>query len=94
MADILCKPSGTFTEVRPMNGRNYTSNEIYSYIGEPIAFLIMPNSNRLVVYNHEGKERNMLPNRIATGWMVSTGAKDYICGNALLIDAVFFKPIS
>lgn len=90
MADIYARANGSYREVSPMNGQCYTLLELQAYVGGYIEIVELFN-NRLLVVNEEGKMHGLPHNAIATAWMVATGRKDYVAGDALLVDAKNIK---
>lgn len=83
MSDILIK-DGTKRPIAPMNGTDYSLKEMQNYVGGPIETLRV--GEKIMVVNEEGKIRNMIPNRVASGMIIMDGCLDYICGPAMLIE--------
>ena len=90
MSDVLAKCTGTLQPIRPMNGESYTLTEMQHYVGGYIETVNVGNGKVLVV-DEEGKLKGKLPNRIATGWLQEEGIRDWVAGDAMLIDRKHIK---
>lgn len=84
MSDVIATTAGVMKPVQPMNGKCYSLTELQHYVGGYIETVSL--GNKVLVVDEEGKVKNKLPNKIATGWIITSGYNDYICGDAMLID--------
>lgn len=73
-----------------MNGESYTLQELQHYVGGHIETVNVGNGKVLIV-DDEGKQKEKLPNRIATGWLRVEGIHDWVAGDAMLIDRKHIK---
>lgn len=89
MSDVLVTSTGEMKAIMPMNGRDYSLQEIQSYVGGYIETLKV--GQKLLVMDEEGKLKGKLPNRIATGWVLQEGINDYVCGDVMLIERSHIK---
>lgn len=76
--------------IRPMNGETFSLEEMQHYVGGYIETVNLGGGKVLIV-DKEGKMKGKLPNRIATGWVISSGMQDWIAGDAMLIDRTHIK---
>lgn len=90
MSDILVKNTGTMQEIKPMNGSDYSLQELQHYVGGYIETVHL-GADKLLIVDEEGKVKNKLPNRIATGWLIANGIHDWVAGDAVLIDEKHLK---
>lgn len=85
MIDVWVKNTGTMQEIKPMNGSDYSLRELQHYVGGYIEKVHL-GVDKLLIIDEEGKIKNKLPNRIATGWLIAGGIHDWVAGDAVLID--------
>lgn len=89
MSDVLVTSTGGMKAIMPMNGRDYSLQEMQSYVGGCIETLKV--GQKILVMDEEGKLKGKLPNRIATGWVLQEGINDYVCGDVMLIERSHIK---
>lgn len=90
MSDVLVKSSGMMREIAPLNGKHYTLQEITHYIGGYMEIVHVGNG-KVLIMDEEGKIKGKLPNRTATGWLLTEGINDWIAGDVILIDRKHIK---
>lgn len=90
MGDVLVTSSGTMREIGPKNGKHYTLRELQHYVGGYIERVNVGNGKALIM-DEEGKLKGKLPNKIATGWLLTEGINDWIAGDAILVDRKHIK---
>lgn len=90
MSDVLVTSSGTMREIGPMNGKHYTLGELQHYVGGYIE-TVNVGDGKVLIMDEEGKQKGKLPNKIATGWLLTEGINDWIAGDAILIDRKHIK---
>lgn len=90
MSDILVNNTGTIREIKPMNGSDYSLQELQHYVGGNIETIEL-GADKLLIVDEEGKIKNKLPNRIASGWLIARGIQDWVAGDAVLIDEKHLK---
>lgn len=76
MSDILVKNTGTIREIKPMNGSDYSLQELQHYVGGNIETIEL-GTDKLLIVDEEGKIKNKLPNRMATRWLNVKGIHDW-----------------
>lgn len=64
MTASLYKTDGTIEEVSPKNGKSFTLDELYTFVGSPIDIRYLPSGKQLVV-NDEGALTPLEPNEKA-----------------------------
>lgn len=90
MSDVLVTSSGTMRDIEPMNGEYYKLRELQHYVGGYIETVNVGNG-KVLIMDEEGKLKGKLPNKIATGWLLTEGINDWIAGDAILIDRKHIK---
>ena len=89
MSDVFVTTCGTMRNIAPMNGKDYTLCELQSYVGGLVETVRL--GEKVLVVDEEGKLKGKPVNRIATGWLQTSGIADYIVGDAMLIDRTHIK---
>lgn len=77
-------------EIKPMNGSDYSLQELQHYVGGYIETIRL-GMGKLLIVDEEGKIKNKLPNRLATDWLIVHGIPDWVAGDAVLIDEKHLK---
>lgn len=91
-AAILIKCDGTATGIVPVNGRDFSLEELQGMV-EGLIEIVPLTENVIMVVNEEGKGR-LLPNTNATVIARAQNAifpGDYIAGNALMCPSEMVK---
>ena len=89
MNDVLFKTTGVTKTLAPMNGSHYTLTELQSFVDGPVEFVHF--GSQVLVVNEEGKLRGLMPNRLATDWVISHNYCELIVGNAAVIQRRHLK---
>lgn len=89
MSDVLVTTCGKMIDIAPMNGSDYNLCELNAYVGVFVETVRL--GDKLLVVDEEGKQKGKPVNRIATGWLQTSGIADYIVGDAMLIDRTHIK---
>lgn len=90
MGDVWVKNTGTMQEIKPMNGSDYSLQELQHYVGGYVEVIHL-GAGKLLIVDAEGKIKNKLPNRIATVWQIECGIYEWVAGDAVLIDEKHLK---
>ncbi len=80
---------GTITDVQPINGTDFSIDELRATVGGYIELLRLTDG-RLLIFNEEGKLLRLDYNHVATEFAHVQGLiapADFIVGNVLLCDA-------
>lgn len=94
----LYTTDGHAKEITPANGTDFTLDEMYGYVGDPVEFLALP-SGQVMLINEEGKLNDLPKNEQATEiWKREYPIEQYpdnndelIVGNAIVCDAEMVK---
>lgn len=81
--DVLVTVTNTMRPIKPTNGEHYSLHELQHYVGGYIETIVL--GNKVLIVDEEGKLKGKLPNRIATGWLLTSGIDDFVAGDAMLI---------
>ena len=83
----LYKTNGEVIEVSPKNNRDFTLEELQSFVEGDIE-IINFTTEKILIVNEEGKINKLPFNELATElWKKYYGRTDYIVGNALLCNS-------
>lgn len=80
------KTDGTHTEVKPLDGRYFSLDELQAFVGGWIEIVGLPDG-RALVCNEEGKLKGLPYNSEATGlWQRFYGLTDVMVGDILIAE--------
>lgn len=83
----LYKTNGEVIEVSPKNNRDFTLEELQSFVEGDIEIINLT-AEKILIVNEEGKINKLPFNELATElWKKYYGRTDYIVGNALLCNS-------
>lgn len=83
----LYKTNGEVIEVSPKNNRDFTLEELQSFVEGDIEIINLT-TDKILIVNEEGKINKLPFNELATElWKKYYGRTDYIVGNALLCNS-------
>ena len=83
----LYKTNGEVIEVSPKNNRDFTLEELQSFVEGDIEIINLT-PDKILIVNEEGKINKLPFNELATElWKKYYGRTDYIVGNALLCNS-------
>lgn len=83
----LYKINEEVIEVSPKNNRDFTLEELQSFVEGDIEIINLT-AEKILIVNEEGKINKLLFNELATElWKKYYGRTDYIVGNALLCNS-------
>ena len=83
----LYKTNGEVIEVSPKNNRDFTLEELQSFVEGDIEIINLT-TEKILIVNEEGKINKLPFNELATElWKKYYGRTDYIVGNALLCNS-------
>lgn len=83
----LYKTNGEVIEVSPKNNRDFTLEELQSFVEGNIEIINLT-TEKILIVNEEGKINKLPFNELATElWKKYYGRTDYIVGNALLCNS-------
>ena len=83
----LYKTNGEVIEVSPKNNRDFTLEELQSFVEGDIEIINLT-TDKILIVNEEGKINKLPFNELATElWKKYYGRTDYIVGNTLLCNS-------